>query len=190
MRKLLGAMVLTAAILLVVSGTTSGQAQNRRSATKAGTVELIESKDGKFRFSVRDGEGKYLGGSVVGHQTVKEAKEAVEDLKQVLATATYTSRGHDDAKDTKKDEVKDTKKADSRTAKKPVPAGTIELIKSKDDKYRFSVRDGDGDYVGGSAVGHATEKEAKEAAEELKQVLATATYVNKKSEATKSDKDK
>lgn len=189
MRKLLGATVLTAAILLVF-GTTSGLAQSRRSATKAGTIELIESKDGKFRFSVRDGEGKYLGGSVVGHATEKEAKEAAEDLKQVLASAKYVSKEHDDAKDAKKDDVKDTKKADSRTARKPARAGIIELIKSKDDKYRFSVRDGDGDYVGGSAVGHATEKEAKEAAEELKKVLATATYVNKKSEASKSDKDK
>ena len=68
--------------------------------------------------------------------------------------------------------------------------GTIELIESKDGKYRFSVRDADGKYVGGSAVGHATEKEAREAAEELKKVLATATYVSKKSEDSKKGKDK
>src|SRR5262249_8095652 len=44
--------------------------------------------------------------------------------------------------------------------------------------------------VGGSAVGHATEKEATEAVEELKAVLATATYVSKTSEDAEKPKDK
>jgi hypothetical protein len=74
--------------------------------------------------------------------------------------------------------------------KKPAKAGTVELIKSRDGKFRFSVRDADGKYLGGSAVGHATEKEAKEAVEELKRVLATATYVSKTTEDSKDSKDK
>ena len=53
----------------------------------------------------------------------------------------------------------------------------------------LTVRNADGKYVGGSAVGHATEKDAKEAAEELKSVIATATYVRKKAPDTKK-KDK
>jgi len=64
--------------------------------------------------------------------------------------------------------------------------GTIELIESKDGKFRFTVRDADGKYRGGSSVGHTTEKEAKEAAEELKKVIATATYVHKKSGSKKT----
>jgi len=84
-----------------------------------------------------------------------------------------------------------TNTADTQAqAKKPAKAGTIELIKSKDGKFRFSVRDADGKYLGGSAVGHATEKETKEAVEELKKVLATATYVSKTSDAAKEEKDK
>jgi hypothetical protein len=53
MKKLLGAMFLMGATLLVVSGTAETFAQGKKGA-KTGTIELIESKDGKFRFSVRD----------------------------------------------------------------------------------------------------------------------------------------
>jgi len=90
MKKLLGSMFLMVATLLLVSGTADTFAQGKKG--KAGTVELIESKDGKFRFSVRDADGKYLGGSAVGHATEKEAKEAVEELKKVLPSATYVSK--------------------------------------------------------------------------------------------------
>jgi hypothetical protein len=80
--------------------------------------------------------------------------------------------------------------ADTLAQGKKTGKGTIELIESKDGKFRFSVRDADGHYVGGSAVGHATEKEAREAAEDLKRVIATATYVHKKTEASKKKTDK
>ena len=69
-------------------------------------------------------------------------------------------------------------------------AGTIELVESKDGKFRFSVRDADGKYLAGSPVGHATEKEAKEAAEKLREVIVTAKYVSKKSEGSESEKKK
>jgi hypothetical protein len=80
------------------------------------------------------------------------------------------------------DSIAQTKKGKSTKS----PTGTIELIKSKDGKYRFSVRNAEGKYVGGSAVGHATEKEAKDAAEELKSIIATATYVSKESDGAKT----
>ncbi len=108
MRKLLGAVFLTGATFLIVAGTTDLAAGGKKGSSK-GTIELIESKDGKYRFSVRDAEGKYVGGSAVGHATEKEAKEAVEDLKKVLVNATYVSKKSDATKDTKKDK-KDTKK--------------------------------------------------------------------------------
>ena len=88
MKKLTGAAFVSAAIILMGSGGADTLAQGKKGK---GTIELIESKDGKFRFSVRDADGKYLGGSAVGHATEKEAKEAAEDLKKVIATATYVS---------------------------------------------------------------------------------------------------
>src|SRR5262245_41507308 len=96
MKKLVGAMFLTGAIMFVVSGPADTLAQVKKGAK--GTIELIESKDGKYRFSVRDADGKYVGGSAVGHATEKEAREAAEELKKVLATATYVSKKSEDSK--------------------------------------------------------------------------------------------
>src|SRR4051812_38515708 len=109
MKKLLAATFLTAAIMMLAQGNTStfAQAKKAKASTKTGTIELIESKDGKYRFSVRDAEGKYLGGSAVGHATEKEARAAAEDLKSVLATAVYVSKKSDEA--AKEDEPKKTK---------------------------------------------------------------------------------
>lgn len=95
MKKLAGAILLTGTMMLMVAGAANTQSKK---PVKAGTIELIESKDGKFRFSIRDAEGKYLGGSAVGHATEKEAREAVEELKKVLATATYVSKKSEESK--------------------------------------------------------------------------------------------
>lgn len=105
MKHLLVAMVL-GAFLLLGAHVADTKAQNKKAA-KAGTIELIKSKDGKYRFNVRDADGKYLGGSTVGHATEKEAKDAVEKLKKVLATATYVSKTAEGSKDKK--EAKDKK---------------------------------------------------------------------------------
>jgi hypothetical protein len=105
MKKLAGAMFLTAAFMFLAAGTVETFAQAKK--TGKGTIELIESKDGKFRFSVRNADGKYLGGSAVGHATESEAREAAEDLKKVIATATYVHKKTDDKKgDVKKDKGK------------------------------------------------------------------------------------
>jgi hypothetical protein len=109
MKHLLVVMVPIGALLLVLSGIPDTRAQQPKKAAKAGTIELIKSKDGKYRFSIRDADGKYLGGSAVGHETEKDAKEAVEELKKVLPTATYVSKSTEDAKDSK--DAKDTKSA-------------------------------------------------------------------------------
>lgn len=100
MKKLLGVLFLAGAATLVSVNTSETLAGGGKKAK--GTIELIESKDGKFRFSVRDADGKYLGGSAVGHATEMEAKEAAEELKKVMATATYVSK-KSEAKKEKKD---------------------------------------------------------------------------------------
>src|SRR5262249_8095649 len=61
MKRLLVAVVLGAGLLLVTD-TADTLAQGKKPA-KAGTIELLKSKDGKYRFNVRDAEGKYLGRS-------------------------------------------------------------------------------------------------------------------------------
>jgi hypothetical protein len=96
MKKLVGALFLTGAIVFLMSGTGGTLAQGKKGVK--GTIELIESKDGKFRFSVRDAEGKYVGGSAVGHATEKEAKEAAEELKRVIATATFVRKKAEESK--------------------------------------------------------------------------------------------
>ena len=96
MNKLFAFFVLGAS--LVVFGVTEAPpsaAQGTKKEVKkdnkagGGTVEIAEGKDGKFRFSVRNAEGKYLGGSgPVGFASQDDAKAAIDDLKKVLATAT------------------------------------------------------------------------------------------------------
>lgn len=97
MKKLLGATFAAVAIAFISSGTpgTAG----KKPPAKTGTIEIIESKDGKFRFSIRDTDGKYLAGSAVGHATEKETREVVEELKKVLATATYVHKKTDTKKE-------------------------------------------------------------------------------------------
>ncbi len=87
--------------LYLVSGSAELAAQGKKGATKQGTIELVESKDGKFRFSVRDGDGKYLAGSPVGHATEKDAREAAESLRTVIATAKFVSKKSDSAESEK-----------------------------------------------------------------------------------------
>lgn len=90
MKKLSLVLALAAGGLFITSDST--EAQSKKSSPKTGSIELIESKDGKFRFSVRDGDGKYLAGSPVGHETEKEAREAAESLRTVIATAKFVSK--------------------------------------------------------------------------------------------------
>lgn len=92
MKKLVALWGIVVALLLINSDSI---AQSKKSTTKQGTIELIESKDGKYRFTVRDGDGKYLAGSPVGHATEKEAREAAESLRTVIATAKFVSKKSD-----------------------------------------------------------------------------------------------
>ncbi len=106
MKKWMGALFITGAAALVSLGTVDSFAGGKKTTPKTGTIEISESsKDGKFRFSIYDAERKYLGGSgPVGYATEKAVKEAVEDLKKVLATATVTTKK---AEEPKKEKDKD-----------------------------------------------------------------------------------
>lgn len=101
MKKLFAVAILAAVSLYMTTGTNEVLGQSKKSSPKSGTIELIQSKDGKYRFSVRDADGKYLAGSPVGHETEKEAREVVEELKKVLASANYVSKKSDNQKEGK-----------------------------------------------------------------------------------------
>jgi len=95
MRKFIAIPVFILGTMLLSSGYAELIAQGKKGSEKSagkGAIEIIESKDGKYRFGIRDGAGKYLAGSPKGYETDKEAREAVEELKKVLATATYVKK--------------------------------------------------------------------------------------------------
>lgn len=57
-----------------------------------GTIEVAEGKDGKFRFFVRNADGKLLAMSGPGgFATDKEAAKAVEELREVINAAKVTT---------------------------------------------------------------------------------------------------
>jgi uncharacterized protein YegP (UPF0339 family) len=62
-------------------------AKDRRDA-KAGVIEISKGKDDKYRFFVRDGDGKLVAMSGPGgFETTKDAEAAIEHLKEVVAKA-------------------------------------------------------------------------------------------------------
>lgn len=97
MKKLIALTGLAVVVMFLGSGSLELAAQGKKGSSKQGTIELVESRDGKFRFSIRDADGKYLAGSPVGHATEKEAREAVEELKSVIGSARYVSKKSDSA---------------------------------------------------------------------------------------------
>lgn len=91
----------------------------------------------------------------------------------VVAVPATVSVAQDGKKDVKKKEP-----ADKKESKKAAP-GKIEINEGKDGKFRFSVRDADGNYLGGSGpIGYATKADAVKAIETLKEVIATAKIVD------------
>jgi hypothetical protein len=96
MKKVVATVCIAMAITFLVSGTTDSLAQGKKKS--GGTIEIIHSKDGKYRFSIRDADGKYIAGSAVGHETEAETKAVVEELKKVLPTAVYVSKKSSDTK--------------------------------------------------------------------------------------------
>jgi len=110
MKKTLAVMFLSGAFAAaMLGGDVSAQDKKKGKdlpkTAVGGVIELVESKDGKFRFTVRDADGKYVGGSSVGHATEAETKAAVEDLRKALNGAKYVSKKSEPAE--KKTETKE-----------------------------------------------------------------------------------
>jgi uncharacterized protein YegP (UPF0339 family) len=98
MRKL-GLIALVLAVLLLTRGAAPEAvvAQVKKDAKKgapaaAGVIEIGEGKDGKFRFFVRNDEGKLLAMSGPGgFASVKDAEAAIRALKEVVSRAKVTT---------------------------------------------------------------------------------------------------
>jgi uncharacterized protein YegP (UPF0339 family) len=72
---------------------------------------------------------------------------------------------------------KETPKKDEKSAKH----GVVKIGKGKDDKFRFSVYDGDGKFLAMSAPGgYATKAECEKGLEALKDALTDAKIEDKK----------
>ena len=86
---------------------------------KAGTIEIAAGKGEKFRFFVRDSEGKLLAMSGPGgFATEKDAEKAVETLKEVIASQGF----HQEKRYQEKREVGQTRPPDTYgTVSVPTP---------------------------------------------------------------------
>ena len=87
--KVLGLVAIlgTASIVLPMHET-NAQQKKKMEAKSEGTVVIKPGKDGKFRFTVRDGEGKLLAmSSPAGFKTTDDATAAIDALKKTLADA-------------------------------------------------------------------------------------------------------
>jgi hypothetical protein len=107
MRKMVFGFCALVVSLMLVQGTGPNvSAQAKKKVAAKGVIEVAEGKDGKYRFFVRDGEGKLLAmSSPGGFATTKEANEAIDTLKEVISSAKVTNVKKDE-KDAKK-ETKD-----------------------------------------------------------------------------------
>lgn len=103
MTKLLSGLCAAALVVGLAGGGAPAQDKKgtKTAPAKGGVIEISEGKDGKYRFSVRDGDGKYLGGSAVGYATKEDAAKAVDALKAGIATAKVEYVKKDDKKDGK-----------------------------------------------------------------------------------------
>jgi hypothetical protein len=102
MRKLFLCFVLLGAFATVSTVQHPVQGQGGAKKAKAGVIEIGEGKDGKFRFFVRDADGKLLAMSGPGgFATEKEARAAVDTLKEVVRSAKVTTIAKKGSKDKK-----------------------------------------------------------------------------------------
>lgn len=92
MRKVFGGVLLVVASLLAFqSGSREAVLAQGKKPASTGVVEVAEGKDGKYRFFVRNGEGKLLAmSSPTGFATANDAQKAIDELKEVLARAKVT----------------------------------------------------------------------------------------------------
>jgi uncharacterized protein YegP (UPF0339 family) len=100
MRKYIAAAVLCAGML--VAGTDTGPVVSAQGAkAKAGHIEIGKGKDGKYRFTVRDADEKFLALSGA-YASEKECREGIETLKKVIVGAKVSVKEVKDTKGNKK----------------------------------------------------------------------------------------
>ena len=108
MRKVLACCLVVGALVVCRdAGQAPVVAQGKKDVKKTtgGVIEIGEGKDGKFRFFVRDSEGKLLAMSGPGgFETSKAAQAAVDELKSVIGTAKVTTAPKKKVADKDKDE--------------------------------------------------------------------------------------
>jgi uncharacterized protein YegP (UPF0339 family) len=109
MRTFLACIVMTcflAGFTGISSPTTQAQDKVKtkvKDSKKGGTIEIAAGKDDKFRFFVRDADGKLLAMSGPGgFATEKDAEKAVDVLREVVETAKVHIRKSAKEKDTDK----------------------------------------------------------------------------------------
>lgn len=87
----------------------AAKAKDDKKATKPGSIVITEGKDEKFRFTIRDADGKLLAMSgPTGFATKEDAAKAVDTLKEVLEISKVSYGKKKEADD--KDEPKKKKK--------------------------------------------------------------------------------
>ncbi len=109
MSKLLSSLLMAAVVAGFATVGAPAPAQDKKDTKKdtkaakgGGSIEVNEGKDGKYRFTIRDGDGKLLAMSgPTGFATKDDAVKALENLKTVLPTAKVA-----EPKDVKKDDKK------------------------------------------------------------------------------------
>ncbi|MFO0842446.1 MAG: hypothetical protein U0797_08635 [Gemmataceae bacterium] len=71
----------------------------KKSKAAAGSIEIRENAKGKFYYVILNTEGKYAASSnPVSYTTEKEAREAIDELKEILASAKITKGKPKEAK--------------------------------------------------------------------------------------------
>jgi Ethanolamine utilization protein EutJ (predicted chaperonin) len=108
MRKYIAVVLLSAGMLIASTATnpTASAQGTKKDKDKAGKVDpkggtghivIGKGKDGKYRFTVRNHEDKFLALSAP-HATEKEVHEAIEAFRKIVANAKVTTKKEEKAK--------------------------------------------------------------------------------------------
>lgn len=115
MKKILACLLLAGgigAIALPEAFVSAQPAKKGTTAAKQATIILGETAKGKWYFTIRDADDKYLAGCTPVHASEKDAKASVENLKKALENFKYELKKGDDKEEEKKEEMK--KKVDKK----------------------------------------------------------------------------
>lgn len=66
------------------------QTKPESAKSSVGSIQIAEGKDGKFRYKLVDADNKYVMSSIMAYESKEAAAKAVQNMKDVLATAKIT----------------------------------------------------------------------------------------------------